>query len=101
MSDRDFDAQRALTREFREALDAFAEDARRLVQDEVDRGRPDPEEWAALARRAAADEIRGVEPPPEGVLADGLCRRGCGGGGRGSRVVGGACRRGSPGGGWC
>lgn len=58
MKDDGFETQRALTREFRAALDLFAEDARRLVQDEVARGRPDQEEWAALARRVAADEVR-------------------------------------------
>lgn len=58
MKDDGFETQRALTREFRQALDVFAEDARRLVRDEVAHGSPDPEEWAALARRVAADEVR-------------------------------------------
>ena len=58
MTDDGFDTQRALTREFREALDLFADDARRLVREEVARGSPDLDEWADLARRAAADEVR-------------------------------------------
>ena len=58
MNEDGLEVQRALTREFREALDAFSEDARRLVQEEVSRGSPAPEEWAELARRVAAEEIR-------------------------------------------
>lgn len=57
MRDDELGIERALTREFREALEAFAEDARALVQDEVERGRTDPEEWALLARRVAREEI--------------------------------------------
>lgn len=58
MKEDGFEAQRALTREFREALDAFSEDARRLVKEEVARGTSATDDWAALARRVAAEEIK-------------------------------------------
>ncbi len=58
MREEELGIERALTREFREALEAFAEDARGLVRDEVERGRPDPEEWALLVRRVAREELQ-------------------------------------------
>lgn len=52
----DLEAQRALTAEFRQALDAFAEDAQRIVRNEVSRVTPDADAIEEMVRRVAREE---------------------------------------------
>ena len=57
MDDREFEHERKLTGMYRDALDAFREDARGVVREEVDAARPRPDELENLVRGVVAEEV--------------------------------------------
>ena len=57
MDDRAFEHERKLTGMYRDALDAFREDARRIVHEEVGAARPRPDEMEELVRGVVAEEV--------------------------------------------
>ena len=57
MDDREFERERKLTGMYRDALDAFREDARRVVREEVAAARPRPGELEELVRRTVGEEV--------------------------------------------
>lgn len=57
MDDREFERERKLTGMYRDALDAFREDARRIVREEVGAARPRPDELEDLVHGAVAEEV--------------------------------------------
>ena len=76
MSDDELRRQRALTAEFREALEAFGEDARELVREEVARALPDEAAVQQMMRAIAREEAersaqgsRGISWPTAGAAA--------------------------------
>ncbi len=57
MDDREFEHERRLTGMYRDAIDAFREDARRIVREEVAAARPRPDELEDLVRGVVAEEV--------------------------------------------
>ena len=84
-----FELEQSLTRQFREALDAYGDDARRLVRDEIDRAQPSTAALEAMVRRVVREELsarpaRGQAPfwqtvGLSSVIAAGLVLLGWGG----------------------
>ena len=68
MDDREFERERKLTGMYRDALDAFREDARQIVREEVAAARPGPGELEELVRRTVEEEMESRRGTDSGGL---------------------------------